>query len=138
MAVLQAKDDILTHSQLNKQLVDVPEWGEGTQVWVSELTSEAEDAYQASIVKQEGAGKNTEFKTDLANRKAKFAVQCIVDENGKRVFSDNDVSKVAALGARALNRIVDVGYELSGMSMKDLEELEANLSGSPEDGSNSD
>ncbi len=130
------KEDILQHTALKRELVDVPEW-EG-QVWVQELPASARDDYEQSLTRTIGSGRNATIKTNFKNHKAKFCAQCIVDETGERIFGDADIEQLGKLGSAAINRVFEVGQRLSGMSPKDLEELEENLSGTPAGDSHSD
>jgi len=128
MAVLNDKSKILSMVQLKKQLVDVPEWGKDAQVWVQELTASERDEYEQSLTNVRQKGRKTEVTPNFINSKARFAVKCIVDEKGERIFQDAEANKLGKLSSLAINRIVEVGYELSGMNKEDVEDLEENLS----------
>lgn len=128
MAVLTDKSKILSMVQLKKELVDVPEWGEGVQVWVKELTAEQRDSYEQSLTDIKQKGNKTQVTPNFINSKARFAVKCIVDEKGNRIFQDVEAKKLGRLSAQAINRIVEAGYRLSGMNKEDLEDIEENLS----------
>ncbi|MDX1388468.1 MAG: hypothetical protein R3344_04730 [Acidobacteriota bacterium] len=58
-----------------------------------------------------------------------FATRCVVDENGERVFSDEDTGFVESLPARLLDEIAIAVSRLSGVSEEAVEE---GKDGSPE------
>jgi len=128
MAVLQDKDKILSFSKRKKKLINVPEWGEGAQVWIQEISAAERDAYEQSLTRVKQNGNRTSIEPYLINSKARFAVKCIVDEKGDRIFGDNDAIKLGQIGSAALSRIVEEGTKLSGMSREDIEDLSGNLS----------
>lgn len=123
------RDAILAASDLVYKDVDVPEWG-GT-VRVRGLTGAERDQYEQSVMIQQG--KRT--RMNLLNARAKLVALTVVDDAGKRLFSDQDIEVLGAKCATALERIFDVARELSGLSENDLEELEKNSVAGPSAGS---
>src|SRR3972149_10065229 len=97
MSIL-TRDQILNAVDLSVESVDVPEWG--GVVLVRTLTGEQRDAYEASIVRQNG--RHTQF--NLVNLRAKLVALCVVDQAGPRLFSDADVKLLAQKSAAALPR----------------------------------
>ena len=113
-AILQAKD-------LPYEDVAVPEWG--GKVRVRALTGAERDRFEASIVEQRGkAGP----RLNTANIRAKLVALCCVDEQGNRLFSDEDAELLGRKSAAALNRVFEVAQRLSGLTQADMEELEKN------------
>jgi hypothetical protein len=131
MALL-TRDAILQAQDLPKELVEVPEWG--GEVYVRTLTSAERDSFEQSIVEQKG--KST--KMNLSNLRAKLVALTVVDENGKRLFSDKDAELLGQKSAIALNRIFDVAQRLSALSQEDVEELTKNSENAQSGDSNSD
>jgi len=111
------RDEILGADDLKTESVEVPEWG-GT-VLVRELTGAERDEWEASVVKTNG----TKVTVDSRNMRAKLASLCIVDENGKRVFSEKDAIKLGAKSAAALDRVTDIARRLSRIGEDELEKL---------------
>lgn len=102
--------------------VEIPEWG--GSVRVKSLSATERDAFEATLVATEGK-KN---RTNLVNIRAKLVAACLVDALGARIYADPSVG-VNELGQRngaAMDRIFTVCQRLSGMSQKDIEELEKN------------
>lgn len=114
------KDEILAINDLPVEDVFIPEWN--AYVRVRGLTGAQRDAYEASIVKNVG-GKpvmNTE------NMRAKLVALCVVDEEGKPLFTQADVEKLGQKSGAALQRIFEVAQRLSGLGAEAVEEAAKN------------
>ena len=119
MALL-SREAILQVQDLPTERVPVPEWcGE---IIVRGLTGVERDQFEQSIV--ETRGKNT--KVNLRNIRAKLVVLCCVDEQGNRIFRDEDAEVLGRKSAVALNRVFEVAQRLSGLRPEDVEELAGN------------
>lgn len=126
------RDQILEVQDLQYEDVAVPEWG-GT-VRVRGLTGTERDAFEASVVQQQG--KKTSY--NLTNLRARLVSLSVVDEAGKRLFSDRDVQALGRKSAAALARVYEVASRLSGISDSDMEELAKNSESGQSDDSGSD
>src|SRR3972149_6961022 len=123
MSIL-TRDQILNAVDLSVESVDVPEWG--GVVLVRTLTGEQRDAYEASIVRQNG--RNTQF--NLVNLHAMVVALCVVEQPGTRLFSDADVKLLAQKSAAALQRVFEVAQRRNGLREEDIDELgKASLNG---------
>lgn len=118
------KTAILSHTTIQKELVEVPEWG--GEVWVKELTGKERDSYEAEIFQIKSNGRKTETKFMRANIRARLLVLSIVNDDGVRLFEDYELESLGNLGALALDRLFTVAQRLSGFTEKDVEELEGN------------
>jgi hypothetical protein len=116
-----SRDEILTALDITRERVPVPEWGGA--VWVQGMTGTERDAFEASIVQQSGRGTRT---VNLANARAKVVALSVVDKDGKRVFSQEDVTALGRKSAAALQRVFSVAQRLSGLRDEDMEELVKN------------
>lgn len=115
-----SRDQILAASDLETREVEVPEWG--GSVLVRALSGKERDAYEASLMLIRG---KTQIP-NLANMRAKLVARAIVDEDGKRLFTDQDVNALGLKSAAALNRVHDVVQELSGLNEGATEDAEEN------------
>ncbi len=115
-----SRDEILQAQDLPTEDVPVPEWGGVCRV--RGLTGAERDAFEQSIVEQRG--KDT--RMNLRNIRAKLVAMCVVDEEGNRVFHDEDAELLGKKSAAALNRIFEVAQRLSGLRPEDVEELAGN------------
>ena len=111
------REQILGADDLKTESVKVPEWG--GQVVVRELTGTERDTWESSVVKTHG----TRVTIDSQNMRAKLAALCIVDDDGKRLFTEKDVVKLGKKSAAALDRVTDVARRLSRIGEDELEKL---------------
>lgn len=120
---LAGRDAFLQMTALPTEDVRIPELEQpgGGQVWyrVRGLTGKERDRYETSIT----VGKGRDQTINMRNARAKLVVHCVVDEAGKRVFSDEDVAWLGDRSAQALERLFDVARRLSGLTQTDVEEL---------------
>lgn len=115
MSVL-TKDAILNCSDLITEIVSVPEWG--GEVIVRCLTGEERDELEALVVQEKSEG---DRKVDLSNFRAKLVALSVIDEKGDRLFTIEDVVKLAKKSAKALDRVFNVAERLSALRSKDGE-----------------
>jgi hypothetical protein len=116
-------DEILGADDLQREPVEVPEWG-GT-VLVQGMSGTARDAFEASLLnsKMNGVDKDK----GMERYRARLCAACIVDESGKRVFQgDAVVRRLGEKSAQALTRVAEVASRLSGLTDEDAEELTGN------------
>lgn len=118
--MLLTRDSILKVQDLETEDVEVPEWG-GT-VRVQGLTGAQRDEFESGVVSLKG--KRQEL--NMQNIRAKLVVLSVVDENGERVFTDDDAGLLGMKSAVALQRVFDVAQRLSGITEDDVEELAKN------------
>lgn len=114
------KDQILGADDLPTKMVHIPEWD--GNVNLKSLNGYEREELERLI---------TEFKTKgkCSGGQAVRAVSAalsIVDENGNRVFSDDDIPSLAQKSGSALDRILDEVLSHNGMTQRDAEELKKN------------
>ena len=129
--MLLNKEQIKSVSDLETLDVEVPEWG-GT-VRLKSLTGAERDRFEASVV--QGQGKNT--TVNMQNLRAKLVAQSAIGEDGKSLFSEEDVKWLGEKSAKALNRLFNAAQQLSGLSESDVKELAGNFKDARSDGSTS-
>lgn len=112
-----SKDDILNATDIQFQVVPVPEWG--GDVRVRSMTGADRDAYEQSLM----ASRGPDEKANLRNVRARLVAFCAVDDAGERLFSDADVDALGTKSARALDRVFDVASKLNGMGAGEIAEL---------------
>lgn len=118
--------DILGADDLPRERVDVPEWG--GSVYVRTMTGAERDQFEAAMYEVQGAG-YAASRDYLINFRAKFAALCIVDENGNRLFSDDDVVVLGQKSVAALQRVLTVAQRLNALTEADVEALRKNSNG---------
>lgn len=112
-----SKQDILQASDLPTEEVYVPEWG--GSVLVRGMTAAERDRFEAEIVRQTREG----VKVELHGIRAKLCAMAIVDEQGNRLFSDEEIAILGNKSASALQRIFEVALRLSRFSGEAIAEM---------------
>jgi len=125
------KDEILGADDLQKQFVDVPEWGGG--VWVRNLMGNKRDAFEALVL-----ARKTGEALMAGGLRAQFCAWTICDEDGGLLFSEDDVEKLGQKSGVALDRVFTVAHELNQMAPDDIEELGKDSEHDQSDDSGSD
>ncbi len=110
-----SKKQILESKDLETKLVPVPEWGGA--VLVSQITAADRDRFESSIYVGEGATR----RTNSENLRARLCALCLVDENGKRLFTDEEAIELGKKNAGVMDRLFDISQEINGMSKKEID-----------------
>jgi hypothetical protein len=108
MAVLK-RLDILAAKDLKQQAVDVPEWG--GEVIVSEIGAADFMSLWTDPRYMGEDGKNP----DIPKLMPALVVRCLVDEEGQRIFSDEDAEMLGRKSPAAFNRIAQAAKDLNGI-----------------------
>ena len=83
----------------------------------------------------QGQGRNT--TVNMQNLRAKLVAQSAIGEDGKPLFTEEDVKWLGEKSAKALNRLFNAAQQLSGLSESDVKELAGNFKDARSDGSTS-
>jgi len=124
---LLTRDQVDNADDLPYEDVPVPEWG-GT-VRLRTLTGAERDAFEASVVSQNG----TNRRVNLKNVRARLVGLSLVDEEGNRLYADADVPKLGKKSAKVLDRLFSKAQKLSGLTDDDVEELVEGFGIAPND-----
>ena len=116
------RDEILNQDDLITEDVQVPEWG-GAWVRVRTINASERDWFEASTIERNGK----KVTTNLRNIRARLCLLCLVDENGDRLFAEEDEFPLGGKSAAALDRVFTVAQRLNGLRDQDVEELAGNL-----------
>lgn len=116
------RDQILKAKDLKTEVVKVPEWHKNGEVIVSTMTGTARDEWETSLIDK----KSNNTKTNLANMRSRLLVICLVDKDGKRLFTEADINRLGAKSAKPLDRCFDVAQRLNGIGVEDVEDLVKN------------
>jgi hypothetical protein len=118
------RDFILSQTSLPTQEVDVPEWG--GKVLIRVMTAGERDEWESYV--------NVNKSKDI---RARTAISVICDADGKRLFSEADMSAISNLHSKALDRIFEAAVILNAVGRSDIAELKKNSSPTPSDDSSS-
>ncbi|MFF7966764.1 hypothetical protein ACFZC3_15530 [Streptomyces sp. NPDC007903] len=121
-----SRDAIVQANDIPTETVPVPEWG--GDVIVRGLTGDELDDFQGSIrqFRRSMDGKGMEPVLIQQGMHAKLLVKCLVDDNGQRLFKDNEADELGAKSGKVLERLYDIAQTLSGLSEDEQEEMEGN------------
>jgi hypothetical protein len=116
------RNTILDKKALQTARVEVPEWG--GHVIVRELTGAERDAWEGAFLDPDTQELRGDF---MVNARARLVALSVIDEDGARVFTEEDAEQLGALSGAALDRVFQKASRMSGLSKADLAELEKNL-----------
>lgn len=117
-----SKNQILQSADLPHEDVDVPEWG--GVVRVRTMSAADRGRYESNMFTVEKTGKGWETKPRFDNNtKLALVALCVVDEQGARLFSDEDLPALGAKNASAVDRLYQVARRLNGMGIEAEETL---------------
>jgi hypothetical protein len=128
------RDAILGAVDVQTEKVDVPEWG--GDVIVRGLTGDELDNFQGSVrqFRPTFDGKGMEAVLVQEGMRAKLLVKCLIDENGDRLFTDQDAPALGAKNGSVIDKLYDVAARLSGLSEEEQAELEGNSAAGTDSG----
>lgn len=112
-----SRDVLLGATDVPTEDVTVPELG--GVVKVRGMTSSERGKFEQSCF--EGRGRRQQF--NWTNARAKMVSLCCIDDQGHRLFTDEDADQLGQVRADVLNRLFTVAQRLSGMSDEEVEEL---------------
>jgi hypothetical protein len=122
----------LTREQIlaTKPPMEQAQWLNGDVVNVAAMTGTARDSFEKDTVQLSSA--EDEYG-HMTNFRARLLVRCLVDDNGERLFGDDDAAVLGAIWCSPLDKAFDVAKRLNGFSPEDIKELEKNSDSAPSD-----
>ena len=131
LRLLTRADEILGKHPPVRETVSTPEWGEGTGVLVQAMTAAQRIAWQHSgaiTVRETGTNRVLRKEVDPDwDSTTTLVIATVVDEDGKLVFTFDQLAALEQENAAPIERIADVARRLSGMTVLDAEEGMARL-----------
>jgi hypothetical protein len=109
---------ILSFTKLPIEEVDVPEWN--GKVYIRVMTAGERDAWEGFVK-----------KFQVQDIRARTAVTCLCDADGKRLFTDDDMPALSNLHSKALDRIFEAAVILNAVGRDDIADLKKNSSTTP-------
>ena len=107
--------------------VECPEWG--LTVRVRGLTASERDGYESSLFTFDRRAKAMVANT--AHARGRLAALGIVDDAGRRIFTEDNAKQLGSKNAAALDRVCEKIRELSGMRADAVEDAKGNSGGGP-------
>lgn len=117
-----SKEQFLKPRSVQVIEVPVPELGEGATVFMRGCTGRERTEFEASFRTKSG-------KTHIGRMKEireRVIIYCLCNETGTRLLSEEDVDQVGKLPAKVVERLVEIGQSLMGMSDTDVESIVGN------------
>ncbi len=124
---LNDRERFLAPMQIRRELVPLPELGEGCSVWVHGMNALEWTAFQT-----EQQGKNGKPNDKAKRVRERMVVHCCRDESGLPLFSPADVPAIGKQPAGMVERIVDTALRLSGLASAEVETIAKNSDGTSE------
>lgn len=112
------REAILKADDRRREEVEVPEWG--GSVFIGVLSGSERDVFETSILEANKSGRG------YSNIRARLAALTICDDNGERLFSEDDVEALGQKSSKALDRVFEAAQRINGLTAKDVSELEGN------------
>lgn len=109
------REDILARDDRRYEVVEVPEWG--GSVRIRTLSARERDEFEESILRRRGQA----VEVVMRGMRVRLAALCMVDEQGNRLFSDDEVEVLADRSAAAIERVFEAAARLNRILPEDLQ-----------------
>lgn len=119
MAIL-TRQNILDAADRKQEKVHVPDWG--GDVLVTTMTGTDKDAFEVDRFQKKGP----DADVNMRNFRAALVVRCVVDEQGKRLFTDQDAEALGQKSGLMLDIVYDAAARLNGLRKSDIDRLVKN------------
>jgi hypothetical protein len=123
MPKILSKKDILAASDLKTEEVDVSQWWGGS-VLVRSMTGAQRDRFEGERSGLAGVDR-------YINLRARWGAECMVDEQGERLFSEADVIALGEKNSAPLDLVFDAALRLSGLTPTVVETAAKNFASAP-------
>lgn len=123
MAVL-SRDAIKKAQDWKLEKVEVPEWG--GDVYLKTLSGTERDLFEDGYADQK-----------MKNFRARFLALSLCDDNGERLYGDDEAAELGTKSSVVLNRLFDKAWALNAFRTEDVDALGNDSPSAPSDGSTS-
>ena len=117
--VVLTKETILGADDLSRKRVEVPEWG--GDVYVRTMSGVERDAFENDATARRAAER---YDTD--GLMALLVVQTVCDEDGKSLFTKDDIPALNTKSCKVIGRLFTIALKMNDLRQKDIEELAGN------------
>jgi len=126
---LLTKKEILEAKDVLTEDIQVPQWG--GIIRIKTMSGAEGDQFEASVMIKNG----TKFEVNPRRLRVKLVAMCVIGEDGKRLFSDDDIAALDKKSRPALDFVFKECQELNGIGDDEIKNLEEGLEEGQEDGS---
>lgn len=121
---IASREALLKLCERRYSTIDIPE--RDISIRIQSLSEAEKSQYETCLIAKNGRGIMRERLQDATRR---LIALCVVDEEGKRIFSDSDLSAIANLDSYISSRIYDACQEHCGFNKGDIDETVKNSEG---------
>lgn len=114
---VELREHILKTKDCESEKLYIPEWD--CDVYVKQLSAREQDNFEANRFDKNG-------KEKIMGLRARFVANCLVDKDGNKIFSEDDIERLSDKRGSVLNRIIDKCVEVNRITEEDLERLAKN------------
>jgi hypothetical protein len=107
------------------------------KVWIRGLQADERDEYEQSLIER-GPDGRSRVKRHQRNVRASLVVRCLVNEQGERMFQDNEVEALGKVDASIIDKLWDKARKLSGMDTEAIQALAEGFGSAQPDGNSSE
>ncbi len=118
---IASREALLKLCERRYSTVEIPE--RDISIRIQSLSEAEKSQYETCLIAKNGRGIMRERLQDATRR---LIALCVVDEDGKRIFSDSDLSAIANLDSYISSRIYDACQEHCGFNKGDIDETVKN------------
>ena len=118
---IASREALLKLCERRYSTVEIPE--RDISIRIQSLSEAEKSQYETCLIAKNGRGIMRERLQDATRR---LIALCVVDEEGKRIFSDSDLSAIANLDSYISSRIYDACQEHCGFNKGDIDETVKN------------
>ena len=115
------RQDILSANDIKFEDVIVPEWQNG-MITIRGLDGHRRDKMTNEMLKNKEMSADGK-DVDITAMQTRMLVACIVDENNKQLFDENDIMKFQQKNAGVISRLFVIAQRLSGTDVETTKEL---------------
>jgi len=130
---IASREALLKLCERRYSTVEIPE--REISIRIQSLSEAEKSQYETCLIAKNGRGIMRERLQDATRR---LIALCVVDEDGKRIFSDSDLSAIANLDSYISSRIYDACQEHCGFNKGDIDDTVKNSEGISVDDSTTD
>jgi hypothetical protein len=121
---LNIRDLLLKPLEPPKEIVPLPELGEGVTITVRGMNAKEKGAFEMQFVKK--------GEHDVAKQKQmreRMLVACCVDDSGNRIFTIEDVAALGLQSVSIVARIYDACQRVNGEDSEEVAEKKSEVTG---------
>ena len=115
---------ILAADDLPTIWIQTSEWGKNSGVWVRGMSGSERDEFEMRVSGLDGGG--NQVKMNYVNLRASLVASCVVDDDGNRLFSGDQVEALGRKSGAVLDRLFDAARKASGIGDDDVKALSKN------------